>query len=61
MKVNDEDDFEECPNCGESSLTVMHDWVNLHDRETLLHCADCDTIFIVYYKLEKVVQLVPKF
>ena len=57
MKLEDEDNFGICPNCGEDTLVVIQEWVSLHDKEALLHCYKCDKIFIVYYKFDRMEEL----
>lgn len=69
MKSDKEGEFERCPYCKETFdeighekglLIVLKDWSDMHDRETLLHCWDCDRKFIIYYKFARVVELVEK-
>ena len=61
MKIQDEDDFGDCPKCGEGHfLAVIQEWVSMHDKEVLLHCCDCDSIYLVYYKFHKIVELKPE-
>ena len=57
MKMEDENEFN-CPKCGSTWMAVIEDWVNMHEREVLLHCCDCDRKFIVYYKFDRLVELV---
>ena len=69
MKFENENEFGECPYCKgtedkhgmrKGMLMVLQDWVSLHDKESLLHCCDCDRLYIVKYKLVKIVELVEK-
>jgi Zn-finger nucleic acid-binding protein len=69
MKFEDEGEFDKCPYCKgtfddagheKGVLLVLRDWSDMHDRETLLHCWDCDRIYLLKYKLDKVIELVEK-
>ena len=69
MKNDDENEFDTCPFCKDTEdkkgvpkgmLMVLHDWSNMHGRETLIHCWDCDRKYIFYYKFVKVVELLEK-
>lgn len=57
MKMKDENEFP-CPKCKSTWMVVVKEWVNMHEREVLLHCYDCDKKFIVYYKFDKIVELI---
>lgn len=46
-----------CPNCGEDWMVVLHDWVSLHMKEVLLHCVNCDKIYLLEYELVKFSEL----
>ena len=58
VEENENDDRWECPHCGKSeSAMIMRDYTGYHNRETMLHCNECDGLFIVVYKLDHVVKL----
>jgi uncharacterized Zn finger protein len=48
-----------CPDCG-GTLIILEEWVNIHDKEVLWHCWDCDAIYQAFYKLVKIVKLIPE-
>jgi len=54
--VKDETSMD-CPNC-KGSLFVVNDWVSIHEKESLWHCYDCDEMYLVHYKLDKIDRLV---
>lgn len=56
MKMEDENEFP-CPKCDSTWMVVVEEWSNMHEREVLLHCCDCDRKFIVYYKFDRMVEL----
>ena len=69
MKTEDENEFGRCPYCKDEvdafghqkgTLMILQDWVSMHDKETLLHCWDCERAYKVYYKLDRVVELMEK-
>lgn len=66
MELDKEDEYGRCPYCKDTvdergmpkgMLVVLKDWSDMHAKETLLHCWDCDRKYIVYYKFDKVVEL----
>ena len=60
MQGEEDGQFEGCPLCNSPDFITIKDWANLHEKEVLAHCCDCDAIFIIYYKFVKMVRLVPK-
>lgn len=67
MKFDEDDEFMNCPYCKgtydehgheKGLLLAIEDWSNMHNREVLLHCWDCDRKYLLYYKLDRVVELI---
>ncbi len=67
MNVDREDNFGRCPYCKDTKdengmsngmLMVLRDWADMHEKEVLLHCWDCDRKYVMYYKFDKVVELI---
>jgi len=56
MKEVDDNDFK-CPECGATWVYVIKEWSNIHSLEELIHCPDCDGIFVIHYKFDKIVKL----
>lgn len=55
MKEIDEEFFK-CPSC-DSDLGVVTEWSSWHSKECLLHCFECDKIFLICYKFDKAYEL----
>jgi uncharacterized Zn finger protein len=54
----EEGEWGDCPKCG-SMVLVVDEWANIHQRECLVHCWDCDTIYRLTYKLDKIEEIAP--
>jgi len=61
IKFSDMDvDETECPFCGHKEGLVVNDYTMRHNREVLIECGNCDKLYKVYYKFDKVVGLEEK-
>ena len=56
---SDLEDAQICPHCGvKGHGLVIEDYTTVHSREVLIECGECDKLYKVYYKFEKVVKLI---
>lgn len=61
--VEEKDEWEDdenikCPFCGKSCYNhIMRIYTGFHERETMIHCDNCDNIWIVVYKFSHVIKL----
>ena len=56
-KADSEDDFK-CPHCGaERQGIIIEDYTKAHSREVLIECGECDKLYKIYYKFDRIVKL----
>lgn len=47
-----------CPHCkAKGQGLVIEDYTNMHNREVLIECGNCDKLYKIYYKFDKIVKL----
>ena len=48
-----------CPHCNEKGEgIVVEDYTTVHAREVLVECRNCDKLYKVYYKFDKIKKLI---
>lgn len=57
VQVKEDMDKSECPFCGNPDGMVIIDYTGFHTRETMIHCPDCDGIYIRVYKFSYIIKL----
>ena len=47
-----------CPHCNvEGDGLIIDDYTGMHNREVLIECKNCDKLYKVYYKFDRIVKL----
>lgn len=53
MKVRDEEFT--CPVCkAKAEGIIIRDYSNRHNKETMVECMKCDSVYIIHYKFDRV-------
>jgi len=48
-----------CPHCkSKGDGLVVEDYTTVHSREVLIECGNCNKLYKVYYKFDRVVKLI---
>ena len=60
--VVDHSDLEDdviCPYCDEKGRgLVIEDYACVHSKEVLVECGNCDKLYKIYYKFDKIKKLI---
>jgi len=47
-----------CPHCNvKGGGLIIEDYTRMHDREVLIECGNCDKLYKVHYKFDRIVKL----
>lgn len=47
-----------CPHCNSPGFGyIIDDYTDRHNKEVLIECGDCDKLYKVYYKFDRVVKM----
>lgn len=57
IRINEDIDNFKCPFCNEPNGMVIDDYTGFHERETLIHCMDCDNLYIIVYVFSHIIKL----